>query len=1374
MVDPRDYDHVIHVDPSNSDSVNNVSCYDQSKQTPCKDINFALAFPNRGQSTIFVLSPAATHNLTNNAFITVFSESSSVAFHGDNGTAVVECMDGAGLAFLNSTNITFNGVSFQKCGAWRDSTSRDFSSNSFQLVRIRVGLYFYNCRDVTMVNMSVLNSTEAVGVVMYSTAGVNYIAHSQFDSNRISESNKNESGGGGFAVEFNYCKPGDNSCNETNYQTENNKNTVYTFEHCSFSNNRAVDQSGKSKTGVSILPINQTHSSLGRGGGLSVYFKAAAFSNHVRIHNCTFHRNHANWGGGLCVQYADHSIQNQVLVTESSFITNHCYFRHEQSGTVGGGVLVSSPVHYDFKQNDTILRNNITFDDCIFTNNRALTGGALAFVYTLQRFSHHKQLFHAIVSNSTFSNNLARLGSAVAVDHEYFYHEGELGDMLLADCIFSSNTIVYNDTTKPYSVGVGALYISEVHVTFQRLMEFQNNTGSALALVGTRITFDANSTITFTGNGGADGGAISLLGCSSMLIGEGVQLLFEENTARRYGGAIFNIYVGREDLRSAVKCFIQYDDPFKEPKDWNARIVFHGNTAGHLGNSIFSSTILPCSWSEDLQAGPNTIEDIFCWNTSTWIYKNSNCSNEIYTSPQNFTNISSIKAYPGNRFQLNTTAFDDLGHDVSSNTIYTALIKNTSETAEVDPQYSYVANGSIAITGEEERNVILQLDVATYRDWRIEIPVYLNKCPLGFKAQTNGTVAEASCECIGGKEAVTFGGRLLCEKATLLSKIRNGFWIGQVPKHFNNTFVMGSTRSLLQNTKENYLNLSKSDVDSQCSHLNRKGPLCGECIEDYSTAVNSYTYKCVLCTSNTTNLAANIAAYVALTYLPYLIVFIAIIYFDVRLMSGPLVGFILYAQLIGSGVVDLTVGRLPYSHHDSPAVVQTAYRLVFGVFNLNSFSKVMNPFCINEHFNALDVICLDYGIAILPLLLILVIHLLIRLRSYRLRQKRREKTRNPTSTAATEQTTNTKRTARNSRSLIHAFVGFIYLSYLKLSVSSTLLLTTTAVIRQDGSHIHSPRLVYYAGQYTFNDIHYFLPYGLIGIIVFVFVGICLPLLLLGPLDLINWLLDKPKCECLRRVWPSVRVNIFLEAFRNCYKPERRYFAGIYFLFRLIMLMLFAFSSSPLSQVLWQLMFIILMMLLVAIFQPHKKTLHNYVDILALLNMAGIAVISVHLYTSPSQLLDDVYPVDAYIGGLVLVWLPIFYFLLYLLWLVLRKTTFYIERINPILRRISPLLSTEIEPERQPLLNPVARGRTKAEKDEHDLFQRAQDLNQYKPARTVNTTVVDVHGTSGTASVRPGTNNTSGTASVRPGTSNTSDSSGIESNNTGSSNRSYDY
>ena len=1362
MVDPRDYDHVIHVDPSNSDSVNNVSCHDQSKQTPCKDINFALAFPNRGQSTIFILSPDASHNLTNNTFITVFSESSSVAFSGDNGTAVVECMDGAGLAFLNSTNITFNGVSFQKCGAWRDSTSRDFSSNSFQLMQIRVGLYFYNCRDVTMVNMSVLNSTEAVGVVMYSTAGVNNISHSQFDSNRISESNKNESGGGGFAVEFNYCKPGDNSCNETNYQTENNHNAVYMFEHCSFSNNRAIDQSEHNQTSFSILPHKETHSALGRGGGFSLYFKGNATNITITLSDCTFHHNHATWGAGILVVFADSSIQNSVNIFYGNFTENHTYHTESNATSSGGGVFAGSVVYNTEGFDKMYQRNSVVLKHCVFSSNVALLGGALSLAYHRQPFSHKYQLFQVNVSWSSFLGNSARLGSAVSINNDHHFTLGELGTVFFDTCNFSDNTIAYVNTTRPYSVGVGAVYISEVSVTFLGYIYFFRNNGTALAVAGTSVVFSTNASVTFSYNHGSSGGAIALLGAATLVVGENTSFTFKNNSATLYGGAIYNNYIGKEDLRSSAKCFLQCSDPFKPHEKWTASFQFKGNKAGKLGQSIFSSTILPCLWSSDNHINMDAVSKVFCWNDSTWVYENSSCSEEINTYPQmfNFTNASHV-IFPGHKFQLNIQALDDLNHDVSNETVYTA-VSNTSS-FEVDPGYTYISGGDVVVTGLKEQHLTLELNTANTRDWHLQLHLIMEKCPPGFEASGKNDTSKSVCSCLGGDSLYSFSDNLLCDRKNLVSRIRNGYWIGKVSAIENDsTLFVGATSLLYNYTREDFHPIAKifEHLDrNQCLPFHRTGPLCGECIEGYSTAVNSYSYECVPCTSNTsntTNLAANIAAYIGLTYVPYLIVFIVIIYFDVRLMSGPLVGFILYAQLISSGAYfDSTMSSFQYSKNGSNILhnTQKAYRLIYGVFNLNSFSVLMPPFCVREQFSALDVICLDFGVALFPLVLLLVVFIRIRLRPYRLCKKWRSTTR---------------RTAGGS--VLHVIVSFIYLFYTKLVLASVRLITTISVIKSDGSFVTTPskRLIYYAGQYKFSDCGY-LPYGLTGIIVFVFVGICLPLLLLGPLDLINWLLDKPKCKCLHRVWPSVRVNIFLEAFRNYYKPERRYFAGIYFLYKLVMLSVYAFSAGVLSVTLWQLVFTILMIILVALFQPHKYALYNYIDLILLFNIAAIIIIHIAIYASSLQYTNGRYPMSLYNWGLFFVWLPLFYFLLFLIWFVLQKTKVYQRVVQHLQQRISIFLSTESKPEEQRLLtDPVARHRTKTQ-EEQDLFRRAEEVNQYKAGRKVTTAVVDVHGTSGIASVRPGTNDTN---SSGIGTNSTSNSLGIESYGNDSSFQSY--
>ncbi len=118
--------------------------------------------------------------------------------------------------------------------------------------------------------------------------------------------------------------------------------------------------------------------------------------------------------------------------------------------------------------------------------------------------------------------------------------------------------------------------------------------------------------------------------------------------------------------------------------------------------------------------------------------------------------------------------------------------------------------------------------------------------------------------------------------------------------HSNDTLYMGML--LLKNISESYSTLSDSHFDTQCSYSNRMGTLCGECLEGYSVAVNSYSYDCILCNNNT-NVVRNVFIYIGLTYLPYLLLFLPIIFFNINVTSGYLSGFVVYAQLVGSGVL---------------------------------------------------------------------------------------------------------------------------------------------------------------------------------------------------------------------------------------------------------------------------------------------------------------------------------------------------------------------------------------------------------------------------------------------------------------------------------------
>ena len=733
------------------------------------------------------------------------------------------------------------------------------------------------------------------------------------------------------------------------------------------------------------------------------------------------------------------------------------------------------------------------------------------------------------------------------------------------------------------------------------------------------------------------------------------------------------------------------------------------------------------------------------------------------------------KCIPAIHSSLNIKAADDLNHDVSMDTIYTALVTSSmNDTAQIDPQYAYVANGSLGVTGQGGQTVTLQLDVVGNRDWRMNVDVNIEECPIGYRAQSlflnissNETdiLKESKCECIGGQELYSFGGNLICDEGTMTSKIRNGFWIGfvDVPGVPNDKLFMGLSRLLIRNIPDNYLTLNDSQIsnNTQCSSLHRTGTLCGECIEDYSVSVNSYNYECVPCTHNNTNLVNNALTYVALTYLPYLLLFLLIIIFNINLMSGSLSGFILYAQLIGSGVLELTIDRLPteYAYH-----IQKAYRMSYGVFNLNSFSGILPPFCVGEHFSALEVIGLDYAVAIFPLVLIILIWVIAGLVDRcNLRRTRKKALQTLASIQEISESSASRKIGKSiknnfSPNFIHAFVGFIYLSYTKMSLAATLTLTTTGIFDQYGSYVTSPRLIYYAGQYYFGQSDYLLPYGALAFAVYCVV-IGMPFLLLGGLDLVNWLTGLDRFAWMRKIWPSLTVNSFLDAMRDCYRPKRRYFVGIYFLFRLVMLTIFAFSSTLLTLVLCQLLFIVLMILLVAILLPHKEMRHNFIDIVLLLNMAAITLISIYLYSAPF-IVSDTFPISLYSFGATLIWLPMFYLFLYFCSLCLRKTRAYrlaiwkLQTHPAVLYLLNHFSNLDVYRE----MRQRNRARTEANaswgrnqgnggvyqemtddglSESTRLLNRADQPNSYRPAKpkVTTSTVFEVHDMYGDAEVK---------------------------------------
>ena len=636
--------------------------------------------------------------------------------------------------------------------------------------------------------------------------------------------------------------------------------------------------------------------------------------------------------------------------------------------------------------------------------------------------------------------------------------------------------------------------------------------------------------------------------------------------------------------------------------------------------------------------------------------------------------------------------------------MYSATIQKNKDSTPVDvmPQFSYTSDGLVAITGEENQTVNLQLDTVTSQDWHIDIKLNLQHCPPGMVfAPQNGT-----CTCPDRKDS--FQDNLQCDKQSYTVSIKRNYWIGSIATSNNtDTLVMGvcpyfscmnQGDSIFTRIPQNMTGL----VKDLCHTQNRSGVLCGKCNDGHATAINSLQYVCVPCSS--TGKAKNVIVYIAATYLPILILFFAILIFNVHLTTGPINAFIVFAQVLSVNIMDI-----PIALDESHQRVHKTYAFLYGIFNLNFFSYLLNPFCINSEFNTLDVLLLDYMVATFPLIMIALITMYTHLISdhvHRCLSKLNTLRYSNTTCFAS------LRHKLQPESLLHALVAFCLLSYTKFSIASTMILTTTIVFNKIGAEVGSRR-IFLAGNYTLSNSEYVYHYQILSLVVFtVFVALP-PFALLGPLNWFDNFISKYPIS--RKLWPQDKVHIILDTFQGCYRPQRRFFASVYFLFRLALFISKMFSTNHLQQYTIQQILVTTVIVLIALLQPYRKKTANYVDALLFFNLAVINSLSLHTiteYSNSSQGFNP--PKSLLMFQYILIFLPMLFMICYLF--SKAKHTHFYHKIKTFLSR-----KCYKSQDTQPLLDTSSDRHARSYNsttDESVLFQRANEPNTFRRASSV--------------------------------------------------------
>ena len=1070
-----------------------------------------------------------------------------------NGT-VVHCSHGAALTFDGSAHtdmpmdVKISFVSFRGCGSVQPySAALNFTAHcSIELDHISVG-------GSHVLGLALVNVLETVTV-----------SQSLFlnNTNPFCE-------GAGVLIAM--------SLNESN--NNNYTNTVIHFVNCTFSSNQAL-----------MKHIHSNYTPFSSGGGMLIDISGNTHGVHLQLHNCTFSNNSAVWGSGLMIKLDKNASQNEVIIEKSTFRFNS-YTGTDPYIAGGGAMIMTSFVSSS---------NSVLMDNCSFVQNNATWGGGVEIYSRPLEGKSRKNLNFVTLKRCFFKQNTATNGAALNIYCRPASTSPELCSTLptIQDSCFISNGQNASTILPSYNQITGfigsVIAINYFPTKLEGLVHFVNNTGSSLHVHETSVILN-NAEVLFCNNTAQNGGAISLYG-GWLSISNSSSVTFDSNKAEQRGGAIFVHQTSEDYVPYSHICFIR-NTQNSEPREWSSTFHFVNNVAKERGDSIFATSLLPCVWTE--QNSKSSLDDdlraVFCkWKN--WTFEGGNCTDQIHTTARNFSDTPSfVEMFPGISYSF-ISGVDDLGHKISDLAVTPTIWPLSSSHKE----HVHYINNSLTVFGRTGTNVNVLLEVEVDRTIFMMVNIALEQCPPGFVFD-NKTM---SCTCLDN----TIHGVLHCSygsdsnwRAFIItgycmsySVVRHAHGHNDTPQVVYGRCPFKPTLYYKQHSVSPYLllPLHKEDLENKfCGLMNRAGILCGKCMDNYSIDVFSDSFQCHQCKTS----GKNWAYFILVEGIIPLIFFLIVIRLHISLTSGPANGFIFFSQII-TVALEVIVIRSSWSQTNVhyPNMLTNVMVDFYSIWSLD-FSRIFNTFayyiwnyhiCLGNELKVIHVLALRYLSALYPLCLIVVTYILIELHArncrvlvrlwkplcflcVRFRQSWRAKT-----------------------SIVDAFAVFILLSYVKI-LRISLILTTFTFVYSNRTEVmkvvnYDPTVPYLSNEHA--------PFAAVGTFFLLTFGLLPPLLLIFyQFRIVQRYLNACKLN-------RTGLRIFMDAFQGCYKdgkdgaPDRRFFAGIYFVFRIVIFIIFdMFGNLAVTYILLLSAFIVFS-IITMVLQPYKKVAYTYIDI----------------------------------------------------------------------------------------------------------------------------------------------------------------------------------
>ena len=1159
---------------------NRTDCITNSSGTFCYSLSYAMNHLITDNTTVLLASPKIDvldqihiHNVSNLVIQGLGIDSTTICFYKDE------------IGFFNISGLKIMSLAIQLC-----FTEQRLSNDS--------NLYLFSCSDVVIGHVKISRLTG--GLAFSLPRDDIYVFDSTFEHCY--------SVSGGVYV--------DSRPRYMNHQLASYSQYNLTFENCIFNNNTNSYSKDESRS----------NRSAGHGGGLLLVLDGAENVN-IEILNCNFTSNSAPWGGGLFVGFRNIFSHNSLVIKDTVFAYN--------TASLGGGGLDVG--FYEMTNNNNgNINNSVTIENVVFQQNSAGYGGGNTIFSDLGHQISYQDLNKVIFRNSIWKDNLANFSTAVDVSPNVYDNIAGGFPVITKfyDCQFINNKVLSNsstcnrNTTKLY-YRTGTLMITALPVAFGGDIIFEDNVGTGLHVVASKVTFGPNSNVTFANNRGSEGGALALVGMATLLFNSNSTFLFVKNHADFVGGAIYWYSVDQHDYFSSRTCFLKKEH---HKTDNNVSFTFINNTAqSGIGDSIFATTLRPCNSSD------KTLLSILGRIANF----SGLASKDIATSANNFRlerQDGPLNITPGVVFPLNANVYDEGNHNVSSITVFRNSImqdSNSDSIIRLAKSYKYSSLSEVKLYGLPGSTGKLLIKTDNVQGISTVVDIKIAHCPPGFVLSREETQF-VGCKC---SQDEYFG--IICR--SLGAYIHKGYWAGYLD--VNN--ATGPTPANLWTAecplafcsyggKINYQNdelllpntTNQTILDDFICGSNRTGELCGQCRDNFSVFFHSKLYSCK---QESSLCNYGILFYVLSELLPLTLLFIAILVMNISFTSGAVNGFILFAQVIDLLYIDAY--HLTTFHQASWFV--SIYQFIYGFFNLDFFSGESLSFCLWKGATVLDVLIFKYITTVFAVVLVFGLVVIVNYCTcWRICKCFRKQGFNV--------------------SVIQGLSAFLVMAYSQ-STRITFEILQLAEIQNgtspNSSVKHVVRLAGNVEYFSWQHGCYAVP----ALVFLVFIVILPPSLLLVNPVLIKcaaFCQSRNFCtSCRSRYWLNKLLLIDLkplfDSFQGCFKDNWRCFSGIYLLYRLVILLIrVVFPSLGSFYIVAEFVLVIFLVFHSSV-QPYQKRWHNVLDTIIFGNLVIINGFSMFLYfrgTSHNELLFSNHSVKSF--QLILIYWPMIYILAY--------------------------------------------------------------------------------------------------------------------------------